>query len=58
VLCDIHHRAPFMGIHAITRPHWDPQDLVFPKFWNLKPPPDQDPRPKKKPKAPKAKPTG
>ena len=49
VLCDVHHRAPFMGIHAITRPHWDPQDLLFPKFWNRKPPPDQDPS-KKKPK--------
>lgn len=50
VLCDVHHRAPFMGIHAITRPHWDPQDLVFPKFWNRPPPPEQDPRPKKPPK--------
>ncbi len=38
VLCDVHHRAPYMGIHAITRPHWDPQDLVFPKFWNRPPP--------------------
>jgi hypothetical protein len=55
VLCDVHHRAPFMGIHAITRPHWDPQDLVFPKFWNRTPPEAEDPR-KKKPK-PKPKPT-
>ena len=51
VLCNVHHRAPFMGIHAITRPHWDPQDLVFPKFWNRTPPADQDPR-KKKPAKP------
>lgn len=38
VLCDLHHRAPYMGIHSISQPHWGPQDLVFPKFWNRAPP--------------------
>ena len=41
VLCDKHHRAPYMGIHALSQPTWGPQDLVFPKFWN-RPPKDGD----------------
>jgi hypothetical protein len=41
VLCDKHHRAPYMGIHALSQPTWGPQDLVFPKFWN-RPPKDDD----------------
>ncbi|HEX4177057.1 MAG TPA: hypothetical protein VHY57_01415, partial [Rhizomicrobium sp.] len=28
VLCDVHHRHKFVGIHAITYPIWGPQDLV------------------------------
>jgi hypothetical protein len=28
VLCDVHHRHKFVGIHAITFPIWGPQDLV------------------------------
>jgi len=28
VLCDVHHRHVFVGIHAITYPIWGPQDLV------------------------------
>ena len=28
VLCDIHHRHKFVGIHAISFPIWGPQDVV------------------------------
>ena len=28
VLCDVHHRHKYVGIHAITFPIWGPQDLV------------------------------
>ena len=28
VLCDIHHRHSFVGIHAISGPIWGPQDLL------------------------------
>ncbi len=28
VLCDVHHRHKFVGIHAITFPIWGPQDVV------------------------------
>lgn len=28
VLCDVHHRHKFVGIHAITFPIWGPQDLL------------------------------
>jgi hypothetical protein len=28
VLCDVHHRHKFVGIHAITYPIWRPQDVV------------------------------
>jgi hypothetical protein len=28
VLCDVHHRHKFVGIHAITYPIWCPQDLT------------------------------
>lgn len=28
VLCDVHHRAVYLGIHAITFPIWGPQDLL------------------------------
>jgi hypothetical protein len=28
VLCDVHHRHKFVGIHAITYPIWGPQDIV------------------------------
>jgi hypothetical protein len=42
VLCDKHHRAPYMGIHALSQPTWGPQDLVFPRFWNR--PPEGDGR--------------
>ncbi len=28
MLCDVHHRHKFVGIHAITYPIWGPQDVV------------------------------
>lgn len=28
VLCDVHHRHKFVGIHAISYPIWGPQDVV------------------------------
>jgi len=28
VLCDVHHRHKFVGIHTLTYPIWGPQDLV------------------------------
>jgi hypothetical protein len=37
VLCDVHHRAKYLGIHEITYPIWAPQDLLRPDFqeWAL-----------------------
>jgi hypothetical protein len=32
VLCDVHHRHKFLGIHAISYPIWCPQDLLKPDF--------------------------
>ncbi len=32
VLCDVHHRHKFLGIHEITYPIWCPQDLLRPDF--------------------------
>ncbi|HTR83920.1 MAG TPA: hypothetical protein VMI56_05550 [Reyranella sp.] len=32
VLCDIHHRHTFVGIHAVTYPNWCPQDLLSDAF--------------------------
>ena len=32
VLCDIHHRHKFLGIHEIAYPSWCPQDLLRPDF--------------------------
>jgi hypothetical protein len=32
VLCDVHHRAKFMGIHEITFPIWGPVDLLRADF--------------------------
>jgi hypothetical protein len=32
VLCDIHHRHVYLGIHAITDPIWGPVDLVRDEF--------------------------
>jgi hypothetical protein len=32
VLCDVHHRAKFMGIHEITYPIWAPLDLLRTDF--------------------------
>jgi len=34
VLCDVHHRHKFVGIHAITYPIWGPQDLVDARIVN------------------------
>ena len=28
VLCDVHHRAQYLGVHEITYPIWGPQDLL------------------------------
>ena len=35
VLCDIHHRHKWLGIHAITFPIWGPQDMLKPSFEKL-----------------------
>ena len=32
VLCDVHHRAPLLGIHSITFPIWGPQNLLSDDF--------------------------
>ncbi len=32
VLCDVHHRAPYLGIHEITYPIWCPMDLLLDDF--------------------------
>jgi len=32
VLCDVHHRAKYLGIHEITYPIWAPQDLLRDDF--------------------------
>jgi hypothetical protein len=32
VLCDVHHRAPYLGIHEITFPIWGPVDLLRDDF--------------------------
>ena len=32
VLCDVHHRAQYLGIHEITDPIWGPQDLLRDDF--------------------------
>jgi L-rhamnose mutarotase len=32
VLCDVHHRAKYLGIHEITDPIWGPQDLLRDDF--------------------------
>jgi hypothetical protein len=32
VLCDVHHRAKYFGIHEITYPIWCPMDLLEPDF--------------------------
>ncbi len=32
VLCDVHHRAKYLGIHEITFPIWGPMDLLRPDF--------------------------
>src|SRR2546428_7058094 len=32
VLCDVHHRAKYLGIHEITFPIWGPMDLLRDDF--------------------------
>ena len=32
VLCDVHHRSKYFGIHEITFPIWGPMDLLKPDF--------------------------
>ncbi|HTJ95410.1 MAG TPA: hypothetical protein VL424_20120 [Pararobbsia sp.] len=32
VLCDVHHRAKYLGIHEITYPIWSPMNLLRPDF--------------------------
>jgi hypothetical protein len=32
VLCDVHHRAKYFGIHEISQPIWGPQDLLRDDF--------------------------
>lgn len=32
VLCDVHHRAKYLGIHEITYPIWAPMNLFRPDF--------------------------
>lgn len=38
VLCDVHHRAKYLGIHEITYPIWAPMDMLRPDFesWAVK----------------------
>jgi hypothetical protein len=35
VLCDVHHRAKYFGIHEITYPIWCPMDMLEPHFDNF-----------------------
>lgn len=35
VLCDVHHRHKFLGIHEISYPIWCPQDLLRPDFEDM-----------------------
>jgi hypothetical protein len=37
VLCDVHHRHKWLGIHSITGPIWGPQDLIRDDFHYLGP---------------------
>ncbi len=37
VLCDVHHRHKWLGIHSITGPIWGPQDLIREDFHYLGP---------------------
>jgi hypothetical protein len=32
VLCDVHHRHKWVGIHSVTGPIWGPQDLIKPGY--------------------------
>ena len=32
MLCDVHHRAQYFGIHEITDPIWEPVDLLRDDF--------------------------
>jgi hypothetical protein len=32
VLCDVHHRSKYFGIHEITHPIWGPVDLLKPRY--------------------------
>jgi len=32
ILCDVHHRSKYFGIHEITFPIWGPMDLLKPDF--------------------------
>ncbi|MGB7582969.1 MAG: hypothetical protein WBL85_11045 [Sedimentisphaerales bacterium] len=32
VLCNVHHRSKYVGIHSITYPLWSPQDLLSDPF--------------------------
>jgi hypothetical protein len=32
VLCDVHHRHKYLGIHEISYPIWCPQDMLSPSF--------------------------
>ena len=32
VLCDVHHRHKWVGIHHVSYPMWAPQDLLKPEF--------------------------
>ncbi|HTA91275.1 MAG TPA: hypothetical protein VK745_16930 [Polyangiaceae bacterium] len=32
VLCDVHHRAQYVGVHEISYPIWGPQHLLHPDF--------------------------
>lgn len=47
VLCDVHHRSKFVGIHSISGPIWGPQDLLKPgyKYTPYEPKKDAAPKP-------------
>lgn len=46
VLCDVHHRSKFVGIHSISGPIWSPQDLLKPGYKYTPYDPQHDAAPK------------
>lgn len=42
ILCDVHHRGPFHGIHSITYPVWE-LDRIAREGWSFTAPPKETP---------------